>query len=803
MTDRLLPERGRLTSGESPAGLPAHPSARGEAQRLWAQRDTDGDWRRYWSAVMRYRWWVLLAALLGLGVGAGAGRSQKPRYLVQATIWVQEANRPARDRGPIRSEQLLQSGAWVELLRSYHVLDDVVRGRRLYLRYVTATDSVMFAGFDLEERFRPGKYELAVDGAGREFTLSTQGGVLVQKGVLGEAVGKAVGFRWVPTAAQLRAGRTIAFAVANPRDVAKRLADSVTPRMDPAGTFLRLTLISTDPQGAAATLNAVTHRYVAVAAELQRAKLTELSRILDEQLRSAEQNMRAAEFALQSFRVKTITLPQEPSTPVAPGLESTQDPVFRGFFDMKIEREQLRRDRQAIERALSRGLSAGGALGALEVVESVQRSSELTGALRELTTKQAELRSLRYRYTDAHPPVQRLAVDIGALEQETLPALARALIADIAARERELESRVESASVELRQIPPRAIEEARLRRDVTVAQNLYTGLQERYGEARLAEASSIPDVQILDPAVAPQEPFRNVAVRLMLLGFLGGLGLAAVGVVLIDRIDPRVRYPEQITHEMGLPILGALPQVKGRGTRVGAEEANQAIEAFRGIRMNLVYAHGAAGPLMFTITSPGAGDGKSFLSCNLALSFVDAGYRTILIDGDVRRGALHRMFGAARRPGLTDFLAGTTSWESIIQQTRYPSLYFIGAGTRKQGAPELLGSPAMLQLLTTLRSSFTAIVVDSPPLGAGVDPFVLGAATGNLLLVLRAGTTDRELAKAKLEMLDRLPVRVLGAVMNDVSSEGAYRYYGYLPSYAAEQEDADVSRPARPLGGTS
>jgi tyrosine-protein kinase Etk/Wzc len=217
--------------------------------------------------------------------------------------------------------------------------------------------------------------------------------------------------------------------------------------------------------------------------------------------------------------------------------------------------------------------------------------------------------------------------------------------------------------------------------------------------------------------------------------------------------------------------------VNGRALKPA--ETAQVIEALRGVRLGLVHAHGAAGPLMVTVTSPGPGEGKSFVVSNLALAFADAGHRTILIDGDVRRGELHRLLGVSRKPGLTDFLRGTVTRDDIVQSTRYPLLQFIGGGVRSQNAPELLASPVLSQLLLALRSAYDVILLDSPPLGAGVDPYVLGTATGNLLLVLRTGVTDRELAEAKLDMLDRLPVRILGAVLNDVQPTGHYRYYGY------------------------
>jgi len=238
-----------------------------------------------------------------------------------------------------------------------------------------------------------------------------------------------------------------------------------------------------------------------------------------------------------------------------------------------------------------------------------------------------------------------------------------------------------------------------------------------------------------------------------------------------------------------VPILGAVPHLR-------AKEPVEVIEALRGLRLNVLHEYGAETPVLVTVTSPGPGDGKSFLSANLALTFADGGHRTLLVDGDIRRGTLHRRFKGNRRPGLVDYLRGEAGIgrELIVQETPYPRLAFIGCGTRTQRAPEVLGSPAMTQLLAELRERYDVIVVDSPPLTAGVDPFILGTATGSLLLVLRTGHSDRDVTGAKLEVLDRFPIRLLGAVLNDVPRDAAYGYYAYysyyLPGYEAVDEGA-------------
>src|SRR5438034_881991 len=209
-------------------------------------------------------------------------------------------------------------------------------------------------------------------------------------------------------------------------------------------------------------------------------------------------------------------------------------------------RERLQQDREALERVLAQaGDTAGLSPDALAVVGSVQSNPDLVGALGELTSKRASLRALRYKYSDQYPPVQRLIEEITTLQRQTIPTLARGLLAQLTAREADLGRRLGTDSRTLRDIPARAIEEARLRRDVSLSENLFTMLQQRYEEARLAEASTIPDVRILDAAVVSRRPVQDLAGRLIVMGFCGSFGLAVVGAVLLDRIDPRVRYPDQ------------------------------------------------------------------------------------------------------------------------------------------------------------------------------------------------------------------------------------------------------------------
>ena len=290
---------------------------------------------------------------------------------------------------------------------------------------------------------------------------------------------------------------------------------------------------------------------------------------------------------------------------------------------------------------------------------------------------------------------------------------------------------------------------------------------------------------------------------ILLLVIGSSLGLAIVIAILLDLLDKRFRYPEQATHELGLDILGTIPTIRrGRNGATRMEDEAQLVEAFRGLRLNVRNAANGGGPVTVAISSPGPGDGKSLISSNLALAFAEAGYRTLLIDGDIRRGQLHSTFAVPQRPGLVDHLTGDIVIEDVIRETSHANLFVIPCGTRRHRGPELLAADSTVKMVRGLRSRFDAIIVDTAPLGAGIDPYALGAAAGTMLLVLRTGQTDRKLAQAKLTTLDRLPVRLIGAVLNDVRADGMYKYYAYLDGYGT-LEDEDEPRLVQAGGQSS
>ncbi|MDH3424052.1 MAG: polysaccharide biosynthesis tyrosine autokinase, partial [Gemmatimonadota bacterium] len=634
--------------------------------------------------------------------------------------------------------------------------------------------------------------ELRVGPEGRDYVLATQAGAVVEQGRLGELIGEAVGFRWRPPAGSFPAGATVPFTVMAPRDAARELSDRLVTSTDREANFLRISLDGTNPVLIANVLNSLMSRHVVLAAELKRAKIDQTLEILEEQLIITENDLAQAERRLEEFRVTTITYPTDRIAIVA-GLQETRAPVFDRYFEMSMELEDVRRERDRLEAALESFEEDGEVrIEALEVIPSARESSELRRILDDLVDARSELRVFRDRYADDYLPVQELLRQVESIETQAIPRVARGILAELGSQEGEMQARVNANSRELEAIPPRTIEEQRLERLVATAEVLYSEIRGRVETARLAAASSIPDVTILDQAQIPQQPTEDMRLLLAAAVFFGCLGAAMGGALLFDRMDARFRYASDVGRDIGLDILGSVPRIEaGRGKK-GVLNAAQALESFRELRIHIGFAYGSAGPITLAVSSPSAGEGKSLISSNLAVAFSEVGQRTLLLDGDTRRGDAHKLLGCNQSPGLIDYLK-ERSGQEIIQKTDHDNLDFIGCGSRGTTTPELLASSRMAHFMGTLKRSYDVIIVDCPPLAAGGDALILSTLAGNLAVVIRTGTTERALAQAKLDQLSRLPIRILGAILNDVDPSDGYHYYysAYLPGYEPVPEEGE------------
>jgi polysaccharide biosynthesis transport protein len=805
MADHLVPSNGPQSPGPVSSTEAAFSVLAPETQlQAWGEQRgavpalAKSPLERPIAAMRRYKWVMLGVVILASIAGVAATRFVSPMFQVGARIMIASDSPMENRSGPIRSMGLLEADDWGQLLRSFKIADAVVRKLSLYLAPDDADDLGYFKGFTLADQFKPGRYELSVDGTRKRWTLTGQPATDAgESGGPADSVGRKSGFVWqLPQWVWTVSGEhKVRFTVSTPRESAVALIARLNTARARGSNFLLLTLEDADGKLAADILNTWVHEYVDVASALKKRKLVDFARTLEGQLQSAKVSLDTAESRLQTFRVETITLPSEGNA-IAPGLQETRDPVMKEFFNSQIEYESVKNDMQSLQRLVASVAHDSVPSDALLEIRSAANTASaqvLRNAIAEYHLTESNLATKRVYLTEENPEFKTLVNQLATLKQVKIPQYANDLLRSLRQRQLDDSTRIAASGIDLKKIPQRTLEEERLRRNRDVAATLYNNLQSRYAEAQLAEASASPDISVLDSAIAPLAPNANTTPKLILIAIAGGIAAALALAILLDLIDGKLRYPDQATDELGLTIAGTIPKFpKGGVDQNSPEQTFQLVESFRSLRMNVLNAAGS-GPVSIAVSSPSPSEGKSLIAANLAMSFADAGFRTILVDGDTRRGALNEMFGMSATPGLTDYLSGTVGLMDVIRPGSHDSLHVIPGGNRRRRSPEMLTSARLPQLVGELRAAYDVVIFDTPPLAAGVDGYSIATATGSLLVVLRVGQTARRMAAEKLRLFDRLPVNIVGAVLNGIQLTDGYGYYGYTPGYDAVEDSTEVA----------
>lgn len=310
------------------------------------------------------------------------------------------------------------------------------------------------------------------------------------------------------------------------------------------------------------------------------------------------------------------------------------------------------------------------------------------------------------------------------------------------------------------------------------------------------------DVNILEQAT-PAISIKPGFLRSLMLGLGVGLALSGGLLFLLDRFNDRVSTVVELTEHFTEPIYGQVPEempdADGRLPLLNPQDTRHVYaESFRNIRSSLrfVGADGQKKNRVILVTSPTPGDGKSTVTSNLALTLAFATTsKILLVDGDMRRGGLHRLFGLDGEPGLAEVLAGQQEWRQALQPTRHPNLFFLAAGEPTSHPGELIFSAACENLIEDLRKEFEMVIFDTAPVLAVDDTPSLAPKLDGALILYRAGRTSCRLMRNSLEALYSRNAKVLGIIFNGVDpKQPEYGYYKYTEYYYSKT----VSRKRKP-----
>jgi capsular exopolysaccharide synthesis family protein len=363
---------------------------------------------------------------------------------------------------------------------------------------------------------------------------------------------------------------------------------------------------------------------------------------------------------------------------------------------------------------------------------------------------------------------------------------------------------------------PYETQEDYFRHSIERSQTLFDDVIKRLDELDAVSSFGGYDAQVITPPTESEKVSpRGVLVfpLALVLGLMLGGGLA----YLAEATDTSFRSPEEIRRRLGLQVLGLVPVLKQDAAalrKIGAGEAlldpslcayyrpkSKDAEAYRGVRTSLYFSTRGQRSRVIQVTSPNAYDGKSTLAANLAISIAQSGKRVLLVDGDLRRPRVDKLFGVPNRVGFASVLTGQAEPQEAIQQTQVPGLSVLPSGPLPANPAELLTSARFQELLGWLGEQFDYVLLDSPPLLAVTDPSVVAPRVDGVILALRQAKRSRVEAERAKEILATLGGNVLGVVVNAVSatqSSYGYGYYYYGTGKSGYYEDDSSAAEGRP-----
>ncbi|HEN3693278.1 polysaccharide biosynthesis tyrosine autokinase [Klebsiella pneumoniae] len=390
--------------------------------------------------------------------------------------------------------------------------------------------------------------------------------------------------------------------------------------------------------------------------------------------------------------------------------------------------------------------------------------------LNELTFRESEISQL---YTKEHPTYKALLEKRKTLQDERS----------------KLNKRV-SAMPETQQ------EVLRLSRDVESGRAVYMQLLNRQQELNISKSSAIGNVRIIDDAITEPKPVKPNKILVLILSFILGI-ILSIGYVLLKTFLRRgIESPEQL-EEIGINVYASVPvsetfsktvtenigwkkqkNIENYGFLAVDNPADLAIEAIRGLRTSLHFAMMEArnNVLMISGASPNAG--KTFISSNLAAVISQSGKKVLLIDTDLRKGYLHRVFNVNNTAGLSDYLSGKLDVKTIISKSKDIGFDFISRGTTPPNPAELLMHPRFQDLVSWANENYDIVILDTPPILAVTDAAIIGNYAGTTLVVARFELNTAKEIAVSIKRFEQSGVHVKGCILNGIVKK-ASSYYGY------------------------
>lgn len=379
------------------------------------------------------------------------------------------------------------------------------------------------------------------------------------------------------------------------------------------------------------------------------------------------------------------------------------------------------------------------------------------------------------RYKGKHPKVQTADAKVASLEREYAGEKVR------------LESERDKLTSRIIEARRKAVRHDILKRQVDTNKELYNLFIKKMQEVDLSEGLGEGDIKVVEAAVPPMFPEKPKKRLVLLIGMLLGLTLGVGGTFLVEYLDRSLKSKEEIESMTGLPVLSSI-SLMDDGERhpfdyksyFEDKDYRKEHELFRVLRANIKFSDLKVKSRVILITSSCPGEGKTTVSSRLAMNLAAAGEKVLLIDADLRKPRVHKIFSLENKRGLTNLMVDEAPDYSLIHQNLIEGLDVLNCGPLPAQPAELIENSRFTALIADLAGRYDRVIIDSSPVATVIDAAIIATCCDSSLLVIDPGTTDRHVLRQAQSQLEKSGIRILGLVLNKISHEDeGYYYYSY------------------------
>ncbi len=571
---------------------------------------------------------------------------------------------------------------------------------------------------------------------------------------------------------------------------------------------------SHDPALAARIANRVAETYIAFNSSVQYNTTIRATTTLTHQIANLQEQIDLKEKEVQAYARENEIVE----------LGDRQSIALKELEDLSDSYTASRADRIE-KKAKTVALQSYGPESVPEVLNS-QLIRELTAESAELGRRYAQLSE---KYKQDWPEMARLRREIDqtrnrlSIEKEAIHGQVLAVSRSdlMAAREREkhLQQTLEAQKQRVQDLEIKAIHYNNLRAEIANKRSTIEALLKRQAETGSSiglHDLAVSNIRIVDVAAVPTRRSSPKILKNILLSLITSLVLGIGLAFFFEYMDKSIKSIEEIREAAGVPVVGLIPALRpeGSGLRVirpGGDKGAQAVpvevvahedpkstlaEAFREMRTTLLVSQSGGPPRQILITSAQPGEGKTALAANLAITLAQIGRRVVLVDGDMRRSRMHKIFRVSNAEGLSNYLSFAGRPWPVPKRTAVTGLDVIPSGPLPPNPADLLDSECFAQMQRELQEQgYDHVIFDSPPVLAVADPSIMAGRMDAVVMVVRAGCTPRDALAHAVKKLQQVRARVIGAVMNcvDAQAQGYYDSYYYTKVYGNREEAAGAA----------